>query len=78
VGGNLKLIDFGIAKALQQDKTSVILETQIGTINFMSPEAIMQQQGDSSKPMFKVGGDFWYVVQLCLGSILKNLVPNLW
>ncbi|WAR08296.1 TTK-like protein [Mya arenaria] len=44
--------DFGIAKALQQDKTSVILETQIGTINFMSPETIMQQQGEG-RPKFK-------------------------
>ena len=57
VGGNLKLIDFGIAKALQQDKTGVILETQIGTLNYMSPEAIkdMETQGGQGKPKFKVG-----------------------
>ncbi|XP_052807632.1 dual specificity protein kinase TTK-like isoform X2 [Mya arenaria] len=70
VGGNLKLIDFGIAKALQQDKTSVILETQIGTINFMSPETIMQQQGEG-RPKFKIGvrSDVW-----SLGCILYNMV----
>ena len=55
VGGKLKLIDFGIAKALQQDKTGVILETQIGTLNYMSPEAIkdLESCGDQ-KPKFKV------------------------
>jgi len=51
----LKLIDFGIAKALQQDKTSVILETQIGTLNYMSPEAIKDSCGESEeRPQFKV------------------------
>lgn len=57
MGGNLKLIDFGIAKALQQDKTSVILETQTGTLNYMSPETIMGNTGDTEehgKPKFKV------------------------
>ena len=55
MGGKLKLIDFGIAKALQQDKTGVILETQIGTLNYMSPEAIkdLESCGDL-KPKFKV------------------------
>ncbi|XP_052239524.1 dual specificity protein kinase Ttk-like isoform X2 [Dreissena polymorpha] len=72
VGGTLKLIDFGIAKAIQQDKTSVILEAQIGTLNFMSPETIMHQHdGSGSKPQFKVGvkSDVW-----SLGCILYNIV----
>nr|KAG5705031.1 hypothetical protein BaRGS_018761 [Batillaria attramentaria] len=41
VAGNLKLIDFGIANALQQDKTSVLKDSRVGTPSYMSPEAIM-------------------------------------
>lgn len=41
VRGTLKLIDFGIAKAIQSDETNhVYHEKQIGTLNYMSPEAI--------------------------------------
>lgn len=40
VRGALKLIDFGIASSVQSDKTSVIKDTQLGTYNFMSPEAL--------------------------------------
>ncbi|KAK3589294.1 hypothetical protein CHS0354_026946 [Potamilus streckersoni] len=75
VDGNLKLIDFGIAKALQQDKTSVILETQVGTLNYMSPEAIMDSCGgdpsNKGRPKIKIGvkSDVW-----SLGCILYNMV----
>ena len=42
VRGSLKLIDFGIAKAIQSDDTTNIYrESQIGTLNYMSPEAIL-------------------------------------
>ena len=41
VEGTLKLIDFGIAKAIQSDTTSIARETQVGTINYMSPEAVL-------------------------------------
>jgi serine/threonine protein kinase len=41
VRGTLKLIDFGFAKAIQNDSTTDIYrESQIGTLNYMSPEAI--------------------------------------
>lgn len=56
--GNLKLIDFGISKAIQQDKTSIITDTQVGTLNYMSPESIREHCGyteeDAQKPVFKV------------------------
>ncbi|KAK3693929.1 kinase-like domain-containing protein [Podospora appendiculata] len=49
VQGRLKLIDFGIANAIQTDMTvNVHRETQIGTPNYMSPESLM----DSSQYAF--------------------------
>ena len=42
VKGRLKLIDFGIANAIQTDRTiNVHRETMAGTINYMSPESLM-------------------------------------
>jgi len=40
VEGKLKLIDFGIAKAMIGDTTSIYAaNNQMGTVNYMSPEA---------------------------------------
>lgn len=39
--GMLKLIDFGIAKKISNHTVNVYRETQMGTVNYMSPEAIM-------------------------------------
>jgi serine/threonine-protein kinase TTK/MPS1 len=42
VQGRLKLIDFGIANAIQTDETvNVHRETQVGTPNYMSPESLI-------------------------------------
>lgn len=42
VKGRLKLIDFGIANAIQTEETvNVHRENQVGTPNFMSPESLM-------------------------------------
>lgn len=45
--GNLKLIDFGIAKAMQNDTTNIMRENQVGTLNYISPEALMPSSSDS-------------------------------
>ena len=37
VAGNLKLIDFGIAHALQQDMTSITLDQQVGHSQLHEP-----------------------------------------
>ena len=48
VRGALKLIDFGIAKAIErEDTTNVYRETLSGTLSYMSPEAIMDTSTNS-------------------------------
>ncbi|KAF4453242.1 TTK protein kinase [Fusarium austroafricanum] len=81
VKGQLKLIDFGIANAIQTDETvNVHRETQVGTPNYMSPESLM----DSNNPrggripgrpkLMKLGkpSDIW-----SLGCILYKMVYGL-
>lgn len=56
VRGALKLIDFGIAKAIQSDDTTNIYrESQIGTLNYMSPEAILDTGSSSGGLQMKLG-----------------------
>lgn len=75
VAGTLKLIDFGIASSVQSDKTSVVKESQMGTFNFMSPEAIQSgpvddNDDDEDQQCIKISrkSDVW-----SLGCILYNL-----
>ena len=56
VKGALKLIDFGIAKAIQSDDTTNIYrESQIGTLNYMSPEAICDTGTGNGGLRMKIG-----------------------
>jgi len=71
VKGYLKLIDFGIADAIDPDQTSVVKSNLVGTINYMSPESLMSQTNMSSgKKEIKVKckSDVW-----SLGCILYNM-----
>jgi serine/threonine-protein kinase TTK/MPS1 len=78
VKGQLKLIDFGIANAIQTDETvNVHRETQIGTPNYMSPESLLDSNHQSGgrlpgRPkLMKLGkpSDVW-----SLGCILYQMV----
>ncbi|KAJ2302129.1 Dual-specificity kinase, spindle pole body (SPB) duplication and spindle checkpoint function [Coemansia sp. RSA 2706] len=72
VKGSLKLIDFGIAKAIGNDTTNIHRENQIGTVNYMSPEAIKETNTDG-KRLMKLGraSDIWslgiILYQMCYG-----------
>ncbi|KAI9681204.1 MAG: Dual-specificity kinase, spindle pole body (SPB) duplication and spindle checkpoint function [Caeruleum heppii] len=76
VQGRLKLIDFGIANTIQDDTVNVHRENQIGTPNYMAPEAIVDCNAQSGLPatagrMMKLGkpSDVW-----SLGCILYKMV----
>ena len=75
VKGHLKLIDFGIAKTISNDTTNIYRESQIGTVNYMAPEAISPSlgEGNSSNDKLKMklgkASDIW-----SLGCILYQMV----
>ncbi|XP_037533090.1 dual specificity protein kinase Ttk [Nematolebias whitei] len=67
VNASLKLIDFGIANRIQPDVTSIMKDSQVGTLNYMPPEAIKDTSSQPGKARFKISpkGDVW-----SLGCIL--------
>ncbi|XP_060608944.2 dual specificity protein kinase TTK [Anolis sagrei] len=70
VDGMLKLIDFGIANQMQPDVTSIVKDSQVGTLNYMPPEAINASCGENSQPRSKISpkSDVW-----SLGCILYSM-----
>ncbi|RKP13787.1 kinase-like domain-containing protein, partial [Piptocephalis cylindrospora] len=73
VRGNLKLIDFGIAKRIANDTTNIRRDQQVGTVNYMSPEALQDTGEDRSigRKLMKLGraSDVW-----SLGCILYQML----
>uniref|UniRef100_A0AC34F122 Protein kinase domain-containing protein n=1 Tax=Panagrolaimus sp. ES5 TaxID=591445 RepID=A0AC34F122_9BILA len=68
VKSKLKLIDFGIASAIPTDLTSIVKDSQAGTLNYMSPESI-QYRSDDNKVHIPLASDIW-----SLGCILYLMV----
>lgn len=74
--GRLKLIDFGISNAINDNTVNVHREQHIGTPNYMSPEALIDSNAASGLPssvgkIMKLGkpSDVW-----SLGCILYQMV----
>ena len=74
VRGALKLIDFGIAKSVENDDTTNIYrDSQIGTLNYMSPESILDTGTGPNGARMKCGrpSDVWalgcILYQMCYG-----------
>eukprot|EP00834_Sanchytrium_tribonematis_P001712 NODE_44_length_33449_cov_1.575742.p12 type:complete len:337 gc:universal NODE_44_length_33449_cov_1.575742:18706-17696(-) len=69
VSGHLKLSDFGIARKIGNDTTHIEREDGVGTLNFMSPEAILVNS--KTKSTYKQGrpSDVW-----SLGCILYKMI----
>ena len=78
VNGILKLIDFGIAKAISDDTTNIHRENQVGTLNYISPEALIDTSNSGGGKSFgkknmdmKIGrsSDIW-----SMGCILYQMI----
>ncbi|EFX62426.1 hypothetical protein DAPPUDRAFT_120246 [Daphnia pulex] len=54
VNGGLKFIDFGIATSIQADMTSIMKDSQCGTYNYMTPEAIKSATPSGTYQEYKV------------------------
>ncbi|KAI4491337.1 hypothetical protein M0802_010270 [Mischocyttarus mexicanus] len=75
VCGRLKLIDFGIASSMNADMTSVVKSCPIGTLNYISPEALMDIGGNVDSPNHNVKYKITYKSDVwSLGCILYSLV----
>lgn len=66
VSSKLKLIDFGISSSLQNDMTSIVKSVQIGSFNYISPEALINNSKDNETANFKV----FIVVFVCVLFIM--------
>lgn len=55
VKGNLKLIDFGIARTMAEEATSALRESQMGSVNYIAPEALRDVGSGNGHKGIRVG-----------------------
>jgi serine/threonine protein kinase len=53
--GQVKVLDFGIAKLLDADKTLTKTGTQMGTVLYMSPEQVKGEKVDQRSDIYALG-----------------------
>lgn len=58
--GNVKLIDFGIARRYQED--SLKDTVQVGTVGFAAPEQFERKQSDTRTDLFSLGALLYYLM----------------
>jgi hypothetical protein len=72
INQSLKIIDFGTARQIQKNTTNITRSLRIGTLNYMSPEAMVDISIEKeNKTCFKISrsSDIW-----SLGCILYQMV----
>ncbi|EFX66046.1 hypothetical protein DAPPUDRAFT_332607 [Daphnia pulex] len=74
VNGGLKFIDFGIATSIQADMTSIMKDSQCGTYNYMTPEAIKSATPSGTYQEYKISRktDVWSLGCMLYSLIYKN------
>lgn len=62
---NLKLIDFGLVKALGQDNAGGMTQTGqfLGTLLFASPEQLREEELDERTDVFSLGLTLWFLLE---------------
>ncbi|AAK39750.1 putative protein kinase (nucleomorph) [Guillardia theta] len=60
---SLKIIDFGISHEIYVNRSNISREIQIGSINYISPEAIIENSFFTGKKKYKIGkfSDVWSI-----------------
>ena len=59
--GRLKLLDFGLAKALHEDLSITVDKAPVGTPRYISPEIGMGQSADFRADMYSLGATFYHL-----------------
>ncbi|HEY5124497.1 MAG TPA: serine/threonine-protein kinase [Ignavibacteria bacterium] len=71
--GNPKLLDFGIAKIIQNDKRFTVTGMKLGSILYMSPEQILGNEIDKRSDIYSLGITLF---EMLTGNLPYNINDN--